>query len=298
MSARRDHLVRSIVQDTGVRILTAFTTESARAAAVSHGCAPTSAALLAQGLTAGLLLASALEKEKARVNLQLACDGPAGGLFIDAGTDGSVRGYIRNPKVYFPTGPDEPLQPERAIGRKGYVSVLRDFGGEDIYRGMVELSAFDLAGDLRGYFSASEQVESAVALAVVPEGAETLGQVAGLLVQKLPGGDSQAVARAQAALSAGALERGLRENLSAAAIAGSLGLGGGEVELLADYPVEFRCTCSPDRAVRAVLAMGLEEMRSLFAEQGEALASCEFCGRKYRLGGDELLALIRDADSD
>jgi molecular chaperone Hsp33 len=295
MNPRRDHLVRSIVHGPDVRVLTAFTTASAQAASESHQCAPTSAALLAQGLTAGLLLASALEKERARINLQVACDGPAGGLFVDAGADGTVRGYIRNNKVFFPTSPGEPLHPERAIGRRGYVNVLRDFGGSDIYRGMVELSAFDLAGDLRNYFRASEQIDSAVALTVAADGEQPLGQVAGMIVQRLPTGDSQAVARAQAALDGGALERGLRENLSATALIGSLDLGEGEIEVLADYPVAFSCRCSHDRVVRAVLTLGLEEMRSLFAEQGEARATCEFCGKRYLLAGPELLALIKQA---
>ena len=152
-------------------------------------------------------------------------------MFIDAEVDGSVHGYIRNPKVFFPTVPGEGLRPERAIGRRGYLNVLRDFGGTDIYRGMVELSAFELAGDLRNYFVASEQVETAVALAVIAEGAEPLGSVAGMLVQCLPKGDPAAVARARTALGEGALERGLRDNLSAhlAFLIESLGLGPGEV---------------------------------------------------------------------
>src|SRR5207244_2857528 len=123
---------------------------------------------------------------------------------------GTVRGYVRNNRVYFPSAPGEPHHPERAIGRRGYVNVLRDFGGSDIYRGMVELSAFDLAGDLRNYFQASEQIDSAVALAIIAETEEPLGLVAGALIQRLPHGDPQAVAQAQAALDGGALEEGLR----------------------------------------------------------------------------------------
>ena len=307
MASRRDHLVRSIVHGPELRVLTAFTTTTAQAAGSSHECAPTSAALLAQGLTAGLLLAASLEKEKARVNLQVACDGPAGGLFIDAGTDGTVRGYIRNSRVFFPSAPGEPLNPERAIGRRGYLNVLRDFGGSDIYRGMVELSDFDLAGDLRNYFRDSEQIDSAVALAVIPEGDEPLGLVAGMLIQRLPQGDSQAIDRAQAALDAGALERGLRENLSATALIAALELGPPgsappgsapmEIEVLADYPVEFKCRCTLDSVRRAVLTLGVEEVRSLFAEQGEARATCELCGKKYLLAGPELLELIKQANA-
>jgi redox-regulated HSP33 family molecular chaperone len=42
--------------------------------------------------------------------------------------------------------------------------------------------------------------------------------------------------------------------------------------------------------------MGLEEMRSLFAEVGEARVTCEFCGTHYHVPGPEMLALIRDHD--
>ena len=65
---------------------------------------------------------------------------------------------------------------------------------------------------------------------------------------------------------------------------------------MADYPVEFRCHCTHEQVIKAVLAMGLEEMRSLFAEQGSAQATCDFCGKKYFVPGEELLSLIRAAD--
>ncbi len=276
--------------------MAAFTTLGSRKARDSHGCAPTSAALLAQGLTAGALLAASLEKQVARVNLQVACDGPAGGLFVDAGTDGTFRGYVKNPGVFFTTGPNEPLAPERALGRKGYVSVLRDLGGGDIYRGMVELEACELGQDLERYFRVSEQVETAVGLHVVADGDETLGHVAGVLVQRLPRGDEATVERARQVLRSGGLEDTLRAGRTGSALFERLELGDQAVELLSDSPLELRCKCSRDKAVGAILAMGLEEMRSLFAEIGEAKITCEFCGTHYHVPGPELLKLIRDHD--
>jgi molecular chaperone Hsp33 len=276
--------------------MAAFATVGSRKARDSHGCAPTSAALLAQGLTAGALLAASLEKQEARINLQLACDGPAGGLFVDAGTDGTLRGYIKNPGVFFTSGPGEPLAPERAIGRKGYVSVLRDLGGGDIYRGMVELEACELGQDLERYFRLSEQVETAVGLHVIAEGDEPLGHVAGILVQRLPRGDTATVERARQVLRRGGLDEMLRTGRTGSALFEGLDLGNHAIDVLADSPLELRCKCSQEKAVGAVLAMGLEEMRSLFAEVGEARITCEFCGTHYHVAGPELLALIRDHD--
>ena len=274
----------------------AFTTLGSRQARTAHGCAPTSAALLAQGLTAGALLAASLEKQVARVNLQVACDGPAGGLFVDAGTDGTLRGYVKNPGVFFTSGPSEPLAPERALGRKGYVSVLRDLGGGDIYRGMVELEACELGQDLERYFRVSEQVETAVGLQVIADGDEPLGHVAGVLVQRLPRGDEAIVERARQVLRRGGLDETLRAGKTGSALFECLDLGSDAVEVLSDAPLELRCKCSREKAVGAILAMGLEEMRSLFAEIGEARITCEFCGTHYHVPGPELLALIRDHD--
>jgi molecular chaperone Hsp33 len=297
MSPPRDHLVRAIWREPGLRLMVAFATQTSRQARDSHQCAPTSSALLAQGLTAGTLLASALGKERSRVNLQLACDGPAGGMFVDAGTDGSVRGYVKNPKVYFASAPGEPLRPERAIGRTGYVSVLRDLGGGEIYRGMVELTACELASDLDHYFAASEQTDTAVGLSVLAEPNETLGVVAGILVQRLPHGDPSALARVKKELAEGVLDAALTKERSVKAITGAMGIASDQLDLLSDYPLSWRCECTRDRALLAVLTMGVEEMQSLEREKGEAELTCHFCGKSYRVGREELQGLIRSADS-
>jgi len=295
--APRDHLIRAIWREPGIRFMAAFATQSAREARDSHGCAPTSAALLAQGLTAGALLASALGKERGRVNLQIACDGPAAGLFVDAGTDGSMRGYVKNPSVYFASGAGEPLRPERALGRSGYVSVLRDFGGGEIYRGMVELTACELAADLDHYFAASEQTDTAVALTTLSDPDEPLGMVGGVLLQRLPNGNAQALERAREALRAGALDRALSAERSVSAITAALGIADAELDLLADYPLSLRCNCTRDRALLAVMTMGVAEIQSLEQERGEAELICHFCGRAYRVGREELHELIQAAEA-
>ena len=182
----------------------------------------------------------------------------------------------------------------------------RDFGGSAHLPRDGGAPAFDLAADLRNYFRDS-QIDSAMALAVVPEGDEPLGLVAGMLIQRLPQGIPQAIERAQAALDAGALAWVAREPVGhrshrrpGAGTPGSAPPGSAptEIEVLADYPVEFKCRCTIDSVRRAVMTLGLEEVRSLFAEQGEARATCELCGKKYLLAALELLALIKQANAE
>src|SRR4051812_37217723 len=94
-----DELVTALLKDADLRVVLASTGELSRSARKVHQAEGATAILFAQCLTAGTLLA-ALQKERSRVNLQLECDGPLRGIFIDADAgDGTVRGYVKNPHV-------------------------------------------------------------------------------------------------------------------------------------------------------------------------------------------------------
>jgi molecular chaperone Hsp33 len=278
-----DRLVRGLVPALGLRVVLVRVGDTARMARVLHGLSPTTAHLFAQALAAGALL-GALEKGERRVNLQLECDGPLSGLFVDADADGNVRGYVRRPQVHFPG--DVGRGARAAIGGSGFLSVLRDVGGGQHYRSAVELQALDLAEDLRRWFASSEQVASAVDLAVVPRDAEPLGEAAGLLVQRLPDGDDAAVERTRARLAAGALPAALARGTNAHELVADV--CGAPLELLADQEVAYRCGCSEERARNAVSALGREGVEDVLAKEREAVITCEFCRTRYVVGEQAL----------
>ena len=70
-------------------------------------------------------------------------------------------------------------------------------------------------------------------------------------------------------------------------------LGEFEIEILETCPVEYRCYCSRDRVVKALISMGNQEMRSLIDEQGKAELTCQFCDRVYRFDREELEEIYR-----
>jgi molecular chaperone Hsp33 len=289
----KDHLVRGLLAEDGLRAVFARVGDHARLARMLHGLAPTSAWLFAEGLAAALLVAATL-KDKARVNLQLECDGPIRGLLVDASPEGEVRGYVRAPAVHFPGDPARGAR--AALGGSGTLSVLRDLGGGQFYRGSVELRALSLAGDLARYISDSEQVDSALDVVVLPRGGEPLGDVAGLLVQKLPDGDPAALARIRERLREGALPRALAGGASAQEVLGAV--GGPGFELLADHEVAWVCGCSPARAQVAVSALGRDGVLQILAEEGRAVITCEFCRRQYVLEEDDLREVARRLAED
>ena len=82
----------------GVRLAVCVVPLLSRDAARRHGLEAGSAGALAQGLAASLLLAATDRPDdppRARVDLQLECNGPLKGMLIDADGHGAVRGLVR-----------------------------------------------------------------------------------------------------------------------------------------------------------------------------------------------------------
>jgi molecular chaperone Hsp33 len=261
----------------------------ARMARVLHGLAPTSAHLFAEAL-AGAALLGALQKDEGRVNLQLECQGPVRGLLVDADAAGNLRGYVRRPGVDLPGEPAAAALV--AIGRGSWLSVLRDTGRGQHYRSAVDLHPGDgLAGGLRRWFAVSDQVETAVDLAVLPVGEERLGDVVGLLVQRLPQGDAAAVRAVRERLARGALARAAARGASPQELLAEV-VGQG-FDLLADGEVAYRCGCSMARARAAVSALGADGVAEVLAGEGRAVVDCEFCHARYVVDGDALREMER-----
>ncbi|HEY7726597.1 MAG TPA: Hsp33 family molecular chaperone HslO [Anaeromyxobacteraceae bacterium] len=278
-----DRLVRGVYPASGFRAVLVRAGDTARMSRALHGLYPTSARLFGEGLAAALLVA-ALQKDRGRVNLQLECDGPARGLFLDASPEGEVRGYARAPAVHFPGDPERGAR--AALGTRGYLSVIREASAGGFQRGSVELLEMGWAGALRRWFAESEQVETVLDLAVVPRGDEPLGDAGGLLVQKLPGGDAAALDDLRARLGGGALREALASGLTAQRVLAAV-VGEG-FEVAADLPVRYVCGCSAARARVAVSALGRDGVEEILADERRAVVTCEFCRRRYVLGESDL----------
>lgn len=284
----RDHVVRGLFPASGIRAVFTRVGDTARMSRTLHGLYPTAAHLFAEALAAGLMVA-ALQKGRARVNLQIECDGPARGLLVDASPEGEVRGWARAPAVHFPGDPRRGAR--AALGGSGFLSVIRDLGGGQLYRGAVELGAMEIAGDLRRYFAESEQLDTALDIRVAAGAAEPLSDAAGLLVQKLPDGDPAAVAAVRRQLAEGALASALERGASAQEALRAI--AGDGFELLADQEVAYVCGCSRERARAAVSVLGREGILEILAEERQAVVSCEFCRQRYVIGEEELLGIAR-----
>jgi len=290
----RDEAVRVHLKEPDLLVVGVLCAQTAQRARQIHSCMPTSAGLLAEGLAAAFGVAGLLAGQ-ARVNLQLTCDGPVRGLFVDADAQGRARGYVKNPLVNFLAAAG-PFDAGGALGRSGVLSIVRELKPGEFYRGSVPLEDFDLERDLERYFRESEQIATAVCLKVEADGPERLARVQGLFIQAMPDADPRDVERARSLVQlsrdlapapARALDllRPLRDAL------------GDEAEVQAEYPLDYVCGCSADKVMRAVLAMGRAEIEDMLAKEGRAVATCAFCNTVYQVTGEQLKALVEAIDA-
>lgn len=286
----RDHLVKATAAGGRIRAVAIRTSDLADEARVRHEMALTAAAALAKAMTGTLLLASTLRKS-GRLNVRIGGGGPIGGIIVDAGTDGTVRGYVGNALVDLPPRADGNLDVGGAVGREGFLNVTYDVGKRP-YTGTVEMVSGELAEDFTAYLARSEQIPSAVSLGVYAEGGRIVS-AGGLLVQLLPeAGDEIAERLEQTIKNMPSFTAMNREHLSLVQVL-ERALEGFAVEILEeDHEVRFSCHCDNERVLAAIRLLGEEEIRDMIETDGRAEVRCHFCGQKYEISREELERLV------
>lgn len=295
----RDEIVRCTADRGAVRIVAVTATDVAREAIKRHEATGAAAIALARGLTAGLLLAT-LTKDEERVTLQLIGGGPLGGLTIDATASGTARGYVKH-VVEIAADVEGTERPRIAgvVGTDGIVSVIRDLGLRESFRGQTALASGEIDEDFERYLTESEQIDSALRCETLMDAEGRLVAVAGLLVQALPGGrGAAAVSAARARLHAGALSAALTADPRAADAGGLVETALGDVlgmwQALDARPVRFHCGCSRERAGATLALLGAAELSAMILEDGKAEVVCNFCRARHEFSETELELIRRE----
>lgn len=288
-----DYLVRAMLGHNQARVFALRTTETVSEAQAKHNTTPVATAALGRTLTIGLVMGAMLKGDES-ITLQVKGDGPLDGIVVSANSQGTVKGYVGNPLVDLPLDSKGKLAVGEAVGR-GNLHVIRDLGLKEAYQGTVPLQTGEIGDDFAYYFTASEQVPSAVILGVlVGVDSVPLGS-GGIVVQLLPDaidddvfiGKLEKCLNDMPAVSSMFAEELTPEEIIAAVFAGI------EVSIIDRTSVAFQCDCSEERFEQALITLGCEELEQ-FVQSGERLETiCHFCNERYHFDPPHLERLLK-----
>jgi molecular chaperone Hsp33 len=300
LNSTEDRLIHVTACDDEVRCVAAVTTGLVSEAAQRHQTSPTASAALGRALTAGLLLGTML-KDVERITLVFQCDGPIGGMMVDADAHGNVRGYVKNPRIDLPLNGKNKFDVSGIVG-KGMLYVIREGGYYELgvyqepYRGSVPIVSGEIAEDVAYYLSKSEQIPSAVSLGVfiVPDGSaryEVAG-AGGFLVQIFPGAHSAVVDKLEKSINQMPYVTEMIRDGSGPREILDTALGEYGFRILEEKPVRFICNCSYERAVRIISAIDPKELKDMLLKDGGAEMVCHFCSAVYRIDRETLSVIL------
>ncbi len=289
-----DRLIRATAAGGGIRAVAAITTNLTETARVRHRLSAVSTDALGRAMTAGLLLTSGMKTKFARVNLRIKGNGPMGGLMVDAGVNGTVRGYVNHPQIELPLNAAGKLDVGGAIGNEGFVYVFRDLGYGRPYSSTVELISGEIGDDVAHYLFSSEQTPSALVLGVSMN-TQSVQSAGGLLIQVLPKAakDESLVTLLETRVSGlQGFTPLLRSGLDLPDILEEL-LGDLGLNIFPDQKtLKFDCPCSEQRMLGALKLLGTEELNDMIATDKGAEATCDFCGEVYHVSEEKLSQLV------
>jgi molecular chaperone Hsp33 len=281
-----DHMVRILTDDGHLRATAAVTTQLVEEIRRLQQTDPTATVALGRLLGGAALLGSLLKGEQ-RLVLTVEGNGPLQKLHAETDATGHLRGNVKNPQSGLLPGP-EGFPVAQAVGRAGFLHVIKDLGLKEPYRGMVMLSSSEIAEDLAHYLVTSEQIPSSVGLSVFVEEDGRVSAAGGFMVQAMPGAPAETIARLEERLAVLPPPTTLlRQGFTPARIL---------AEIFRDLPYQqqlrtplvFRCNCSRRQLLRLLWTPGADELRTLRDGEEEIVVTCEFCKAVYRFTAEEL----------
>lgn len=292
-----DKLVRATAKGGQVRIVAAITTDLVNEGVTMHECAPTAAAALGRMLTAGTLMGSMLKSSQDSLTMQIAGGGEAKGVVVTAHADASVKGYIGNPAIDLPANSQGKLDVSGAIGKDGYLRIIRDMGLKEPYVGQVPIYTGEIGDDLAYYFTVSEQTPSAVGLGVLVDKDMSIKASGGFIIQMMPGSDEFLADIITYRLEeVPSITEFISKGMSVEEILEFI-FEDMELKIHEEVKPTYKCDCSRERVERALISIGKRDLEELYDDGKTEEIKCHFCNKNYEFNHEDIGQLLKSVNS-
>uniref|UniRef100_A0A6V2EEP6 33 kDa chaperonin n=1 Tax=Ditylum brightwellii TaxID=49249 RepID=A0A6V2EEP6_9STRA len=291
-----DQVFSAISGDGGIKVTAATVRNLVNEFMIMHSLTEVPIDALGRTATCSVLLSNGMQDEQV-FQVSMNGDGPLRGIVAIANGKGEVRGYVGNPGI-------GSMSLQEAVG-KGTVNVVKNHPDwPNPYNGITAIRDGDIDRDIGIYLAESEQRSCALAAATTVNGI-LCTSAGGYLVEQLPDCSEETMKRVETNLATLVEKDGtdklptglLNTGVTPLEIAEII-LDGLDMKPLQQIEPKAACHCTEERLFRAVRLLPKEEVDDILKKEEQIEARCQFCGKVYRMGPDEVAERFANAQGD
>lgn len=287
-----DIMKKYLTEDGKISITVIESTNLVEEARKIHDLTPTTTAALGRLITATSLMGVDLKNIEDSISVQIKGDGEIGTMIAVSDKFPRVRAYIQNPHVELPLNEKGKIDVGGAVGKNGYLNIIKDIGLKEPYIGIVPLTTGEIAEDFARYFAESEQKPTVIALGVLVD-KNGVSKAGGYLLSLLPDATEEIITKMEKNIkNIPSISKMLSENKTLDDIA-KLVTGDEKIKVIEEdiYPI-YECNCSFEKFEKGLISLGKTELEDLIKSEEKIETVCHFCNKKYIFDKEKIKQLV------
>lgn len=287
-----DTIKKYLALENKVSLTIIESTELVEKARKIHDLTPTTTAALGRLLTATALLGVDLKNMEDSITVQIKGDGPIGTMIAVSNKFPKVRAYIQNPHIELPLNSQGKIDVGKAVGKTGYLSIIKDIGLKKPYMGIVPLTTGEIAEDFAKYFAESEQKPTAIALGVLVDN-NGVKKAGGYILSLMPDATDKIVTKLEENIkNIPSISKILSDNDNLNDISKII-TGDENARIIEEniLPV-YECNCTTENMKNGLISLGKSELEQILKEESKIETVCNFCNKKYVFDKSQIEELL------